>query len=177
MKTQMDLPMNLKKKLSVAFSALFLIALSSCGKIPSGYQGTFVDQPSGAKLTLSSSDGTFSEAGGRQITAQADSLQFEALTQAKAGLYTRPVAGNDKMLELFWVIPDAASRQEGAGLVWFSSEILYTRLATEAKDPVASLQVEHCKNGMLMLDIPSQTWNGGCGADTVPMLLTRVAGK
>jgi hypothetical protein len=122
---------------------------------------------------LDSSSGKYTETGGREISAEADSLQFDALTQAKAGLYTRPVAGNDKMMELFWIVPDVASRQENSGFVWFNSEILYTRMATEAKDPVAAIQVEHCKNGVLMLDVASQTWNGGCGADTVPMTFTR----
>jgi hypothetical protein len=166
--------MKTVKLTHLLFSTLLLAALSSCGKIPQGYRGSYVDQPSGTKLVLTATDGTYSETGGRQIQAKADSLQFDALAQGKAGLYTRALAGNDKMLELFWFVPDAASRQENSGFVWFTSEILYTRMATDAKDPVASIQVEHCKNGMVLLDTPSKTWNGGCGADTAPMNFTRV---
>lgn len=165
---------NMKNKLSVMFSAIVLVALSSCGKIPSGYQGTFVDKPSGAKLVLDSSSGKYTETSGREISADADSLQYDALAQAKAGLYTRTMAGNDQMMELFWIVPDPASRQENSGFVWYNAEILYTRMPTEAKDQVASISVEHCKSGTIMLDTPSQTWNGGCGADTVPMQFSRV---
>lgn len=170
MKTQM----NMKNKLSVVFSALVLVALSSCGKVPSAYQGTYLDQVSGSKLELNGQEGKFTEATGREITAKADSAQFDALAQAKAGLYTRSVPGADKTMEFFWVIPEVASRQETSGFVWFNAEILYTRMQTNEKDPVPSISVAHCKNGMLLLDAPTKTWNGGCGADTVPMTFTRV---
>ncbi len=169
MKTQM----NLNKKLSVALSALVLIALSSCGKIPSGYQGTFVDQPTGTKLVLSSDEGKFTETTGREISAKADSLAFDSLAQGKAGLYTLPVPGNDKMTELLWIVPDVATRQENSGYVWFNAEILDTRIMNEAKDPVASITAEHCRSGSVMLYAADKTWIHGCGPETVPMTFMR----
>jgi hypothetical protein len=168
---------NLNKKVSVVLSALVLVALSSCGKVPTAYRGAYIDQASGTKLELDGREGKWTEAGGREITAKADSLQFEALAQAKPGIYTRAVAGDDKLMELFWIVPDVASRQEVSGFAWFTAEIVYTRLQSDAKDPVPTLTVEHCRNGMLMLDLPTQTWSGGCGPEAVPMNFTRAAEK
>jgi hypothetical protein len=164
----------MKNKLSVLFSALVLVALSSCGKVPSAYQGTYLDQVSGAKLELNGQEGKFTEATGREITAKAESAQFDALSQAKAGLYTRSVAGKDKTMEFFWVIPAVASRGENSGWVWFTAEVLYTRMETNANDPVPTLTVTHCTNGQLSLDMTTKTWNGSCGPDTVPAIFTRV---
>lgn len=163
------LKMNRKKRLNVVFSTALLLALCSCGKIPSAYRGTFIDQASGTQIVLESSSGTLTEADGRQIKSDANDLQFDALNQAKAGIYLRNTQDNPHETEVFWLVPNASTRQDNASFSWMDSEIIYTRMNSDAKDPVQSFQIQHCKDGTLMLDMLTKTWNGGC-PPTAPVL-------
>jgi hypothetical protein len=169
----------MKNKLSLVFSApilvAMLVALSSCGKVPSSYQGTFVNQASGAKLELNGSEGKYTESTGRQLSAEAQSLQFDALLQAKAGLYMIPVQNSSKDSELVWIVPDAASRQEYPNVtVWYKAELLQSRINNETKDTVPSITIEHCMDGTVQLDLQSKTFIKGCNATAVPAIFTRV---
>jgi hypothetical protein len=86
----------------------------------------------------------------------------------------RPLAGNDKIQEVFWIVPDVASKQSTPELVWYKSEFMYTRMNTDQKDPLPALQLEYCKDGWVMLAPSTQQLQGGCGANSVPLTMGRV---
>lgn len=164
--------MNTSMKLKLAATSLFMMALFSCNDVPSEYRGTFIDQPSGTQLTLGSSDATLNSAG-RALKADVDSVDLNDLAAGKPGLYTRASQSNENVIELIWVIPDVASRKENSNFVWFKAEFLYLRMNSEEKNPVQSVQVEHCTDGDLMLDLPTKNWNGGCPENTQVMTMQR----
>lgn len=165
-------------------SALFaLFALSSCGKIPEAYRGNFVDKASGTQLSLESGAGTLTDVSGHVLKHDADSLDVKDLEKGKAGLYTRspgdgsPLDKDDKEVEVFWIVPNATTKIEDHGFVSFQAEVLYTRMRTDLKDKVQSFKMLHCMDGMILIDLPSKTWNGGCPGSSQELVLERVAEK
>lgn len=141
--------------------ALAAIA-TGCGVIPSEYRGEFRDASSGASLELKGKKGEFRTSDGRTITAKAKDLEFEKLVQAEAGIYVSTDAGQKDVLEVYWVSPDGASRQEAAQMVWFRSEVFYTELNLNTKDKVKTLEFFHCREGSVLLDMPTKRWQVGC---------------
>lgn len=154
---------------------LFSLALmfSACGKIPTAYQGVFVDASSGTRLELTSDSGKFADSSGRAIDEKAYSLDFKDLAGAQPGIYVQPNPANANEILVYWLRPDLTSRREEQGFVWLTSEVFYTRMNIQLKDKVPQIEMIHCMNGLLMLDTPSQTWNGGCPAEHEDLILKR----
>lgn len=156
---------------------LLSVCLGACGKIPSPYRGNYVDSATGARLQLDRSSGTLISANGRVLKADANSLDYQALSKGEAGIYLRSNSSNPDQIEVFWLTPKLESRHEEYGLIWFEAEVLYSRMDANAKNTVQSLEAIHCEDGMLMLDTPSKTWNGGCPAKRTDYHFVREGGS
>jgi hypothetical protein len=149
-------------------SLLVIIAVSflsvACGKVPSSYIGGFADPEKGATLKIEQNDWTFS-GGGRSLVSKSQDLKFEEIVQGKAGVYIQKNSLNDKILEVYWMNPNLASRFDGAGKVFFTGELIYTQLSSEAKDKVNEINLFHCATGgQLELDTATQRILMGCPA-------------
>ncbi|MGE0616750.1 MAG: hypothetical protein AB7P04_14050 [Bacteriovoracia bacterium] len=157
-------------------SVLALMALASaCGKIPSAYQGSFRDAASGTQLTLQSGSGTLTFADGRILTAKAADLQVNALLKAQAGIFvTVPDASEKNHLDIFWVSPDANSKREEGGLVWFRAEVLYAAADSKQKTPVEGIPMFHCLEGTVLIDSVTGNWEIGCPAKATRYEMQRV---
>ncbi|OFZ18961.1 MAG: hypothetical protein A2X94_13510 [Bdellovibrionales bacterium GWB1_55_8] len=147
---------------------------TACGVIPSEYRGEFRDSESGASLKLKGRKGVFQTADGRKIESKAKDLEFEKLAQAQGGIYVSSDPGSDSILEVYWVSPDVASRQEAAQLVWFRSEVIYTELNLKTKDKVNTLEFFHCREGTILLDLPTKRWQMGCPGNADYLRMQRV---
>ncbi|MEK6579800.1 MAG: hypothetical protein AABZ55_11285 [Bdellovibrionota bacterium] len=167
--------LNKLKKLSVVVAAV--IFTSACGKIPKQYRGQFADTATGAQLTLESSKGTIKVADGRVIETEAKDFEFESLVKGEAGIYVSMNETHKNLVEVYWLEPRAASRQEAAGITWFEAEVLYTRMDTDLKEEVKSFEIFHCREGNVMVDIPTHLWQAGCpsGKDTLHYNMIRVS--
>ena len=155
----------MKKSIKLSLlGALVALALSACGKIPDNYQCSFTDNATGTKLTLGGSEGALRLNTGRELKASADNLQFEALLEGKPGIYIRPAAINPDIIEIFWFQQRKTTRKTEAEFTWEESEVLYSRMDSKLKEKVNNFKMIHCENGMLMLDLSTKTWNGGCPA-------------
>ena len=162
---------TLIETLSLAAAALLV---SACGVIPKEYRGEYVDAATGTSLKLTRGKGVLLTADGRELKVKADEIDFERVASGKPGLLvdSNPVEGN--LLEVFWVIPDLTTQQEGAGLVWFDAEVLYTQFDTTAKDKVPGFPMFHCRTGAVMLDTLTKRWQIGCPAGPALYQLNRV---
>lgn len=155
----------MKQSLKLTLLSLVLAAaFSACGKIPDAYQGKFQDLASGAKLDLGGSSGELTFTSGRQIKSDAADLDFEKLLKGEPGIYLRSTSDNADEVEVFWLLPHKETRKQEFDFVWLESEVLYSRMNIKLKDKVQQMKMLHCENGMVMLDLPTKTWNGGCPA-------------
>lgn len=151
---------------AVALAAVAL-AFSSCGKIPEGYRGKFRDTATGTQVTLNMASGALAFPSGRLIESDASDADFEDLLESKPGIYVRPHAEKPDLVEVFWFNPKPQTRKEESGFVWLEAEVLYSRMNSKDEDKVQQFKMIHCENGMVLLDLPSKTWNGGCPADPI----------
>lgn len=164
--------MKLVKMMMAAAVALVVVG---CGKIPSAYQGEFVDAAAGVKLKLGGADGELVFADGRKLEAKADDHKFEIIKEGKQGIFLGQNPRNDKLIDFFWLNPNLATRQEVEGFVWYTSEVLYTIVDTKREEQVPSVQFFHCMDGHVMLDLTTQQMQMGCPAG--PKQYTFVRGK
>ena len=139
-----------------------LLLVSACGKIPDAYRGDYVDPAQGATMNLTGTEGAVTLQGGRQLKANAEPLEFDALSQAKPGIYLRTLVFDPNVLEVFFLFPKNESRKEESGFVWMESEIFYSRMNAQQENAVPEIKMLYCERGTLLLDVPSKTWNGGC---------------
>ncbi len=153
--------------------AVALVAVG-CGKIPSAYQGEFVDAASGVKLKLGGSDGELVFADGRKLEAKADDHKFENIKEGKPGIFLGQNTRNGNLVDIFWLNPNLTTRQEVEGFVWYTSEVLYTIVDSKREDKVPSVQFFHCTDGQVMLDMTTQQMQMGCPAG--PKVYTFVRG-
>ncbi|HAR42785.1 MAG TPA: hypothetical protein DCS07_09195 [Bdellovibrionales bacterium] len=165
MKTKL---MKLVLVVALAFGA------TACSKIPAAYRGTFEDRSLGAKLTLKSTAAQLAFADGRVIQAKAEDLNLAAITEGKAGIFVRENSADLDLLEVFWINPNLASKQGFEGFVWFESELLYTLMNTKTTDSVPSLQLLHCTNGTVMIDVATQALQMGCPAGSAELKMVRL---
>lgn len=158
-------------------SVLLIIAVAfmsvACGKVPSNYLGTYVDTQKGAKLELGANEWNMKLLGGREIKNKSEDMSFEVFQKAQAGVYTRDNPQNKELVDVFWVAPRAGSRQEGGGIVWFESEVIYTLLDKNQGDKVNTLHLFHCTNGTVMLDLITQKIQMGCPANPIEYNMKR----
>ena len=165
------------KKVQNFLIAATLLILTSCGVIPESYRGDFEDASAGIKVTLEANKGKMQFSDGQILESDASDLTFEQLLAGKAGIYVSKNPTNENLLDVFWIRPNLASRQESAGLVWYQSEVLYGLMDASRKDPVISVALVHCVDGGVMLDGPTQNWQVGCPAAPKNYQLSRVSKK
>lgn len=156
--------MKMTTKLNL-LGILAALALSACGKIPDAYQGTYTDKATATKLTLGASEGSLTLSG-REIKGSAEDVQYDALVESKPGIYIRPSQSNANVIEVFWLQQRKETRKQEADFVWEESEVLYTRMDSKASGKVQQFKMIHCVNGMIMLDLATKTWEGGCPSGT-----------
>ena len=148
------------------------IAAGACGQIPKDYRGTFVDQASGFRVELKASEGKWIRPDGSQESFSAKAVGVAELDQGQPGIYMRSTGGDQ--LEVFWVRPKPESRREEYGFVALEAEVVYTRLDAKSAGPVSAVLARHCERGQVLIDRVSQSFNGGCPADSRIMELVRV---
>lgn len=144
---------------------IFALALSACGKIPEAYQGNFIDAATGTKLSLEASAGQINTTEGRVIKSDANDLDFDSLVKGKPGIYVRTTTNSNK-IEVFWLLPNVATKKQEAEFAWMEAEVFYTRMNIKANDKAQQIKMLHCTNGMILLDMPTKSWNGGCPAES-----------
>lgn len=156
------------------FAAIIVMVGVGCGAVPSAYRGEFQDAAKGVRLELEARKGVFQDAQGKKIDSKASDLKFESLEKGIAGIYVSTSPVSENKLEVYWVNPDLSTRQEAAGLVWVSSEVIYTLFDLSQKDDVREIELSHCEKGTVLLDTLSQRYQIGCPAEIEFYKLTRV---
>lgn len=162
--------MKLSKVLLLAAVVLSTVA---CGKIPEAYRGKFQDTEKGATMELEASAGKLTLANGRVLEAKADDLSFDALAEGKSGIYVSANPADGRMMDVYWVNTNMATKQEVEGFVWYQSEVIYTLMDSKAKDKVPSIGFFHCTDGMVMLDRGAKRLQVGCPASPVTYRMIR----
>lgn len=156
---------------SLAF--LGLLALSACGKIPEGYRGTFVDRTTGDRLELKESEGTLTLASGKTLIAKAQDYDFKTLLKGEPGIYVRATSEDKDNIEVFWIQARPETQREEAGFRWVEAEVVYTKMKGSQRDKVQAFELIRCTDGMVLLDLPNQTFNGGCPATAIRNRMVR----
>jgi hypothetical protein len=160
----------------VLMTAAFAGLAMGCENLPSAYQGDFVDLASGAKLTLNGGDGVLHLADGRKLESRRDQFKFKNLKEGRPGIFVGRNTRNESLMDIFWVNPNLATREEVEGFVWFQSEILYTIADTRLKDKVSSVQFIHCTDGQMTLDATTRKLQLGCPAGAKNYMFVRKSG-
>lgn len=170
--------MKLNKSL---LGLLMALALSACGKIPEAYRGDFQDAATGTKLKLESNAGilnVISAAGTREIKGEADDkMEFQSLVEGKPGVYLRVSDQHPDEMEVFFLFPRKETRKQEYDFAWIEAEILYTRMDPKREEKVQQFKMIHCEDGLLMLDLPTKSWNGGCPAGATEYDFVRTSEK
>lgn len=167
--------MKLSKLLLLCAVVLTTVA---CGKIPEAYRGTFEDRDQGVKLTLGGGEGTLeSTRDGRKLEAKAEDLTFEGLTEGKPGIYVSTNPSNERMMDVYWVNPNLPTKQAVEGFVWYQSEVIYTIMDAKREEKVPNIQLIHCRDGMVMLDLATKRMQLGCPAGPVNYNAVRTESK
>ena len=81
------------------------------------------------------------------------------------------------MTNVYWLNPNAASKQVVEGFVWYQSEVIYTIMDAKREDKAPGFQLVHCRDGMVMLDMASKRMQLGCPAGPVNYNLVRLQSK
>ena len=164
------------KMLKVTAVLVVGFGLGACGKIPKEYRGNFVDQASGFQIQLKASEGVWVREDGSQQVFPARAAAVKELIQGQSGIYLRSI--DDGQLEVFLVKPVAETRREEYGFVSFEGEVVYTRMAAKSSGgAVPVLLARYCDRGQVLIDTVSQSFNGGCPADSKVLELVRVQPK
>lgn len=160
----------MKNLLIIAAVAILSVA---CGKVPSSYQGKFTDASKGATLTIEQNKWSLKTLDGRTIENTTDDMTFDNLVKAQASVFTRDNTANNNLVNVFWTIPQASTRGEGGGMVWYKSEVLEAIVNKKQDDAVGSVQLNHCKDGWLMLDTVTKNTQVGCPAGAIQYNMVR----
>jgi len=153
---------------------LGVFGLTACGKVPSGYKGTFTDSVSGTTIVLKGSKGIFKDSKGRQIETKSEDFSFENLLAGQSGIFIHDHPTSADKLEVFWLLPNAATKQQSGGLIWFESEILYTIFNKKVEGKLKDFDLVHCEAGTILLDPVVENFQIGCGAGEQTFHLVRV---
>ena len=160
---------------NLILGAAVILLTTACGKIPKGYQGDFVDAASGATLKLESNEGTLKTADGRELKGKAEDQDFGALLEGKPAIYLSSLQGNN--VDVFWLVPNMSTRQEAAGYVWYTSEVIYTQMNAKQDSQVPSISFFRCTDGHVMLDKSTKEMTLGCPAGPQIMNMVRAGEK
>ena len=166
----MKLTLGLKSILALAL----IILMQACGQIPSQYQGDYLDRSSGAQLNLAGNKGTL-VSDGRTLMADAKPTDVKKISTGEGGIYIRPNPTNKDLLDVYWLNPKMATRQEESGLIWFDTEVLYGRFDKRVKDKVSTLKMIHSDQGNVMIDVPTGQWQVGWPAGSETLSFQRQA--
>ncbi len=159
--------LHLNQKVMKSFALLTAVFASACGKrIPSEYRGQFRDHNAQMSLLLESTQGTLTTSEGRVIAAETKPTDIQELAQGRSGLYMRELSNNSNVIEIFWVNPLASSRQVTDHYVFMTSELFYTHMNKDPSARVNRLAARYCTNGQINIDLQTQTFNGGCPAES-----------
>lgn len=157
-------------KILLILMAAFLI--TGCReKTPENYRGTYTDAKTGATLTLKKTKGTLQLPDGTLVRTKTELLSFESLSKGQTGIYMD--FSKNGRVQLDWIIPDVNTRQEEAGIVWFTSTVIFSDMNLEISERAQKVALMICTNGQVILDTESKTFQVGCGADALDLILQR----
>lgn len=157
--------MILKKFTStIVLIALAGMTLVACGEIPSSYQAEYQDKAQGVTFDLTGSAGELTLPGGRKIKSDQEDLKFEDVLAGTSGLYLQKNAVNSDILDVYWLIPNKTTKVEKDGFVWYQAEALFTFIDKNNDSKVSALDMEHCTDGLLMLNVQTKQVQMGCPA-------------
>lgn len=177
MKTQMNVSNMIRLAAVAAFAA---VALAGCGddndNVPKTYQGTFQGQSDqgGVSLTLTGSDASLSIEG-KTLKGPVNPIDYDKLLNAQAGFYIYQENDKDKVMDVYWVTPDAASKKEAGGLIYYTTDIVYMQIDLNLKDAAPSVTIVHADQGTVMLDTATKKWEAGWPAHATEVTLVRAA--
>src|SRR4051812_43439786 len=127
--------MNLLKLALV--SALAAIALGACGSdgsVPKAYQGTFRGQ-NGETLVLTGSKAQLS-IDGKTLSADVAPIDYKKLLAGQPGFYIYQEDKNDKLLDVYWITPNIATKKSEGGIVYYTTDVVYTQIDLNQKSAV-----------------------------------------
>lgn len=169
--------MNLLKLAVV--SVLAAVILGACGadndNIPKAYQGTFQGQ-NGEMLILSGSKAQLSIEG-KTLSANVAPLSYKTLLVGQPGFYIYQENKDDKVLDVYWITPNVATKKEEGGIVYYTTDIVYTQIDLNQKNAVQSVTIVHSDVGTVMLDSQSKEWQAGWPEHSETSNLVRVAAQ
>ena len=140
-------------------AALTAIALQACGNIPSAYRGHFEDD-SGVKLDVYQNSVRL-EIEGKLILGEAHPITYEQLLEGKPGFYIDLKNENDTLSDVYWVTPHLETRIEAAGLIFYTTDIVYLQIDLKQSERVHSIHLLHADMGVMMLDRAQKSWHAG----------------
>lgn len=144
-----------------AFGLLIaLVVTAGCKGVPQAYQGEFEDKTNNIHLELAWNKAAISMSG-RNIENKLAEFKIEDLQAGKAQVYAREHAANKDLIELFWVLPNMSTKQEGGGMTWYEAEI-FVSLADANLQSVTELKLLHCARGMVLIDTVTSQSQIGC---------------
>ena len=155
-------------------SVLSLVfVLGACGAIPSQYRGSYQGS-NGTILKLGGTNGVLTSQ--REIIkSKAKPMEFQDLLEGLPGIYVRPNPTNPKLLDVFWLRPKMQTKQEGGGMVWYTSEIYYSLFdATQKKVKANTVRLIHSDEGSVMLDLQTGLFQVGWPASPREVVFTRI---
>jgi hypothetical protein len=159
---------------NILFSIFAVMMLAACGQVPGAFKGTYEDKEKGAKLELQQSEWKLTTADGRVLQAKVEALDVESLKAGKDGVYVLENPTNKTLLDVFFAHPNVSSKQEASGLIWYESELAYTLIDKDQKEPAAAIDFFHCLKGLATIDSVTSRWELGCPAGATTYHLVRV---
>ena len=119
---------NMSKK--ILFAVLISVWMVGCKAVPMSYRGSYIDAEHGNTLRLKRGKGTLTFADGRMLVAKTERVTFSNLLEGESGIYIERIKtkGESTVAEVNWIIPNAASKKEVAGFVWFDAEVIFAAL-------------------------------------------------
>ena len=149
---------SMKWAIVCGVSMLAMAACSHDGSVPDAYRGTFQNS-SGVQLTLSDSNATL-QVNGKTIQGAVAPIDYNKLSQGQAGYYIDQIK-NDSVMDVYWITPNASTRQENGGLIYYTTDIVYMKIDLNQKNPVPAITLVHAADGEVMIDTQSKTWQAG----------------
>ncbi len=162
--------------LSAVMIAAGLMGAAYAGEsVPKGYYGEFRDSANGATASIGKKEVKLTLPGGSSFKAKPEELSIKNLTRGEANAYLSKHESDGDLLDFFWVLPIPNSRHEEGPFVWYGAELIQGLMDKDMKDPVANVELFHCREGYVVIDVPTKRWEIGCpaGPDFFQLLRTQ----
>lgn len=147
--------MNKKLLISkVGALAAALLAMAGCNestRLKDVYHGTFKGGD-GVQLEIAEKGARLTLPGVAPMIGRADKYTYDSLMAGKPGYYSRPTLADDKVYEVFFVVPRLETKTVKGGSTFIETYVLYTMFDTRLKDPVPSVKVSISSKGLIQLD-------------------------